>query len=521
MRVIRIALYACMAIVLAGGWAFLYWQSSGLELDAANGARGALNGLRAIDARWNDQLVGARLLGAGGKAPLEPARHGSAYAALEVQALRLTHPQIGSALAGVKSALEEKTALAKRFAAARAELARLSPDAEGDDLKRAELTAAAQALFDQAWLAPTGPRLDALARTLDRASEDSAAQAELYRVWLLYYSGFLLAVLAYLVWNLASSRLLIERINRQLREANETLERRVAERTRELTDALAKLKESEALLVQSEKMSSLGQMVAGIAHEVNTPLAYVKASLESVRARVSDVGSLAAATERLLALLSAESPDEAQLARQFAAVRGRIEALRSRKALEEVERTVKDGLYGIGQISEIVANLRNFSRLDRSHVAEYDLHEGIESTIRIAHNQLKHRTVRKVFGELPRVSCSPSQINQVILNLLTNAAQATSDKDGTIIVRTGRRGANEVTVQVADNGQGIPEAVLPKIFDPFFTTKEVGKGTGLGLSISYKIVESHGGRLEVQSKPGVGTRFTIILPVTPPAALAA
>jgi len=100
MRVIRIALYACMAIVLAGGWAFLYWQSSGLELDAANGARGALNGLRAIDARWNDQLVGARLLGAGGKAPLEPARHGSAYAALEVQALRLTHPQIGSALAG-------------------------------------------------------------------------------------------------------------------------------------------------------------------------------------------------------------------------------------------------------------------------------------------------------------------------------------------------------------------------------------------------------------------------------------
>src|SRR3972149_6481208 len=104
---------------------------------------------------------------------------------------------------------------------------------------------------------------------------------------------------------------------------------------------------------------------------------------------------------------------------------------------------------------------------------------GLELTIRLAHNQLKHRTVRKVFGELPRVSCSPSQINQVILNLLTNAAQATSDKDGTIIVRTGRRGANEVTVQVADNGQGIPEAVLPKMFDPFFTTKEVGKGTRL------------------------------------------
>src|SRR3989304_1471435 len=159
MRVIRIALYACMASVLAGGWAFLYWQSSGLEPDAADGARGALTGLRAIAARWTDQLVGARLLGAGGKAPLEPARHGSAYAALEVQALRLTHPQIGSALAGVKSALEEKTALAKRFAAARAELARLSPDAEGDDLKRAELTAAAQALFDQAWLPPPRPRL--------------------------------------------------------------------------------------------------------------------------------------------------------------------------------------------------------------------------------------------------------------------------------------------------------------------------------------------------------------------------
>jgi signal transduction histidine kinase len=236
------------------------------------------------------------------------------------------------------------------------------------------------------------------------------------------------------------------------------------------------------------------------------------------------VGKLAAQTEKLLAMLSAESVDEAALAAQFSLVRGLAQELEAKTAgrtpIEELEQLVKDGLFGIGQISEVVANLKNFSRLDRSAVADYDLREGIESAIRIGYAQLQNRTVRREFGSVPHVSCSPSQINQVILNLLSNAAQATKDGEGIITVRTGMRGTGHVTVEVADNGSGIPAAVLPKIFDPFFTTKAVGKGTGLGLSICFKIVENHGGKLEVQSEPGVGTRFILVLPISPPATLA-
>jgi len=477
MRFLRWSMYGFMALVLAGGWAFLYWQSSAVDLAAGDAARSALNGLRAIDARWNDQLVAARLASRSGPEP-QPARHGRAYAALEIEALRLPHPQMGIALSAVKSAFDEKAKLMQRIAAG-------------------------EALFDQAWLSPAGPRLDVLSRVLDRAFEDALTQAELYRVWLLYYSAFLLAILAYLV--------------SQLYQANVGLERRVAERTRELSQALDKLKESEAMLVQSEKMSSLGQMVAGLAHEVNTPLAYVKASLESVRARVGDAGRIAQETDRLLELLSAGQTDEAALAAQFKAVQ---ELVRD-KRFDALEAQVKDGLYGIGQISELVANLKDFSRLDRSKVAEYDLHGGIESTLRIARHQLGGRSVRKVFGDIPPVACSPSQVNQVLLNLIVNAAQATREQGGAIVVRTGMRDAQRVAIEVSDNGHGIPEDVLPRIFDPFFTTKDAGKGTGLGLAICYKIVESHGGKLEVQSKPGVGTRFTVVLPVSAAPALAA
>ena len=481
MRVLRILLYGFVALVLLGGWAFLYWQSNAVDLAAGNAAKSALDELRAIDARWNDQMIGARLTSSAG-APFEPARHGRAYAALEVQALRLPHAQMGVALAGAKQAFDEKSALMQRIAKG-------------------------QPQFDQAWQAPTGPRLDVLSRVLDRAFDDALGQADLYRVWLLHYSGFLLTLLAYVVL--------------ELYRANAGLERRVAERTHELSEALQKLKESEAMLVQSEKMSSLGQMVAGLAHEVNTPLAYAKASLESVRAGVSDMSGIAAETQRLLDLLSAEHPDEAQLAAQFAAVRGLLEEQRTHKAFDALESLVKDGLHGIGEISELVGNLKNFSRLDRSKIAQYNLHEGIDSTLRIAQHQLGARTVRKIFGAIPPVSCSPSQINQVLLNLVVNAAQATPEAGGSIVVRTGTREPAQVTIEVADNGHGIPEDVLPRIFDPFFTTKEAGKGTGLGLAICYKIVESHGGKLEVQSKPGVGTRFTMVLPVGAAPALAA
>jgi len=519
MRILGIIGYGFMALVLAGGWSFIYWQSSAVDLAAVDAARIALAELRAVDAGWNQHLVNARLHSRGAAPGAAPAsRHRTTYARLEVRALGLGDPRVGAELVQLKRAIEDKAALVARHAAARADAERADPT---DEAKRAELRALADALFDQAWFASTGPRLDTLARAVDRAFDDALVQTELYRIGLLYYSGFLLAVLAFLAWNLEERRRQIDRINRQLLEANETLEARVTERTRELSAALAKLKESEAMLIQSEKMASLGQMVAGIAHEVNTPLAYVKSSLEAVRKSVPGAARLATETEQLLALLSAENADESALSAQFSKVRALVEEMRSKTALAELEQLLKDGLFGIGQISEVISNLKNFSRLDRSMVAEYDLHEGIESVLRIGYAQLQKRIVRKEFGKILRVSCSPSQINQVILNLLSNAAQATADGEGTITVRTAMRDAAHVAVEVADNGHGIPAEVLPKIFDPFFTTKAVGKGTGLGLAICYKIVENHGGRLEVQSRPGAGTRFILVLPITPPAALAA
>jgi two-component system NtrC family sensor kinase len=413
-----------------------------------------------------------------------PAASASAQAAIaRVAALEVPEP--------ARAQLEELAAAARKVIEDRR--------AEGD-------------LFRAALLASTGPRLDSLTKAFEHEFGNAVDESERYRVYLLVYSGLLLVLAAYLGWRLAHSYAVINRINLQLREANETLERRVAERTRELSDALRQLQEQEALLIQSEKMSSLGQMVAGVAHEVNTPLAYVKSSLDTVNNRVPELAELAEATDRLLEMLQSSTTSEADLSAQFQRVSAMLARAKGRGVLAELDTLVKDGLHGIGQISELVTNLKDFARLDRSKVAEFDLNEGVQSALKIARNQLKTKTVRTMFATIPTISCSPSQINQVFLNLVTNAAQATADVGGTITVRTARHGADHVMVEVSDNGHGIPEDVLPKIFDPFFTTKQVGKGTGLGLSIVYKIVESHGGRVEVDSKQGVGTRFRVILP---------
>jgi signal transduction histidine kinase len=375
------------------------------------------------------------------------------------------------------------------------------------------------ARFRDAFFSSTGPRLESATRAVEQAFASAVEEAERYRWYLLVYSGLVVLLAAWLALRLTETYRVINRINRKLREANDFLETRVEARTKELKSALDQLREQEALLIQSEKMSSLGQMVAGVAHEVNTPLAYVKSSLEAVAGGMPKAGEALAQAERLVRLLESEQADEAQLAKQFAAVNGALAELRGGSRLAELDTLVKDGLYGIAQISELVNNLRNFARLDRSKVAEFDLNEGLQSALAIARNHVKKRTVKQELGRITKVSCAPSQINQVFLNLITNAAQATAEEGGVIGVRTWQVDPGMVAVEISDNGHGIPADVLPKIFDPFFTTKEVGKGTGLGLSICYKIVEGHGGRIDVQSKPGTGTRFTVTLPVKPVAAM--
>jgi signal transduction histidine kinase len=167
-------------------------------------------------------------------------------------------------------------------------------------------------------------------------------------------------------------------------------------------------------------------------------------------------------------------------------------------------------------MAELVGNLKDFSRLDRSKVTSFNLNGGLTSSLKLARHLLKSVSVSTQLGEIPAITCAPSQINQVFLSLITNAAQALPPSRGEITLTT-RADNGGVAVEIADNGKGIAPDILPKIFDPFFTTKAVGKGTGLGLSISHKIVAQHGGRIAVASEPGKGTRFTVWLPLKPPA----
>lgn len=307
-------------------------------------------------------------------------------------------------------------------------------------------------------------------------------------------------------------------LNTELAQTNESLEARVQARTSDLQDALHHLKESQSHLVQSEKMASLGQMVAGIAHEINTPLAYVNSGLQSAHTRLADLQALVGQSAALAEIL--QSPDASSPAREqvLAGWLELVEAFTLTDAVGELQTQLDDGRHGIEQISEIVRNLKDFSRLDRSRLGRFDLNDGVRATLKIANNVVKHHRVDAQLGPLPQIQCSPSQINQVLLNLVSNAAQATP-QGGLIEVRT-YASATDVVVEVRDEGSGIPADVLPHIFDPFFTTKKVGEGTGLGLSIVHRIISEHGGRIEVDTEPGIGTCFKVSLPQEQPAALA-
>ena len=301
----------------------------------------------------------------------------------------------------------------------------------------------------------------------------------------------------------------LEQMSRELTERNRELQRQLVEKQRtevEQAALIKRLEEAHNQLLQSEKMASIGQLAAGVAHEINNPIGYVNSNLASLRHYVKQMLSVLEAYERAEALLPEGGEKDGVQAAKLAA---ELDYLKS-----DVIALLDESSDGISRVRRIVQDLKDFSHADQGEWVLADLHKGLDSTLNVVNNEIKYKArVVKEYGDLPMVRCLPSQLNQVFMNLLVNAAHAI-DRQGTITLRTGLAG-EEVWVEISDTGCGIPESLLTRIFDPFFTTKPVGKGTGLGLSISYGIVRKHGGRIEVKSEPGQGTSFRVILPIHP------
>ncbi|WP_051378830.1 ATP-binding protein [Derxia gummosa] len=265
-----------------------------------------------------------------------------------------------------------------------------------------------------------------------------------------------------------------------------------------------KLAQAEQQLLQSEKMASIGQLAAGVAHEINNPIGFINSNLNTLRDYVSDLLRLIDAYE--------STPAEA------AAVAEEIDLPFLR---EDVGSMIEESLDGIARVRRIVQDLKDFSHVDHGEWVWTDLHKNLDSTLNIVNNEVKYiADVKREFQpDMPLVHCNASQINQVFMNMLVNAAhairarvQAGDYKRGTITITTGVEG-DDAVIGIADTGCGIAPEHLARIFDPFFTTKPVGQGTGLGLSLSYSIVRKHGGCITVKSTPGEGSRFSLCLPI--------
>jgi len=316
-------------------------------------------------------------------------------------------------------------------------------------------------------------------------------------------------------------RLKVDEANAALQHVNEQLnseiEERVAaedalkQRNAELETLTQKLAGAQNQLLQSEKLASVGQLAAGVAHEINNPIAFVRSNLNSLGTYVND----------LISMLDAYGEVERESDGRDNIAKRKLEQFKSSINVnflrEDIPLLLKESSDGLTRVEKIVKDLKEFSHLDEAEWQYVDIHQALESTLNVAAHEIRSKAdVVREYGDLPQIECLPAQINQVFLNLLINAAQAQEGR-GTIIVRTGRNG-EWIWVQIADNGKGIEPAHIRRIFDPFFTTKPVGVGPGLGLSVSYSIVQQHGGTIEVASEIGKGSTFTIRLPITSSAA---
>ncbi|MET0519926.1 MAG: ATP-binding protein [Burkholderiaceae bacterium] len=298
-------------------------------------------------------------------------------------------------------------------------------------------------------------------------------------------------------WWLLQDRTEVRRVQRELQLNYERIKQ-----------TNTRLEEAQNQLLQAEKMASIGQLAAGVAHEINNPIGFVSSNLGSLRRYVEPLFDL-------LGLLDAA--DTADAAALPPAVRAELARLRQTLDLdfihEDLPQLLDESEDGLARVKKIVQDLKDFSRVDHADWQDADLNAGLDSTLNVVMNEVKYKaSVHKHYGALPPVRCIAAQLNQVFMNLIVNAAHAIAHR-GEIRLRTEARG-DWVCVEVRDNGVGMSEDVRRRIFEPFFTTKPVGQGTGLGLSLSFSIVQKHGGRIEVESEPGVGTAFRVWVPVS-------
>jgi two-component system NtrC family sensor kinase len=306
-----------------------------------------------------------------------------------------------------------------------------------------------------------------------------------------------------------------KRAEEKLKEYSQNLEKMVEERTVELKKTLHDLQNTQSQLIQSEKMASIGQLAAGVAHEINNPTGFVSSNLKTLSDYQNDIFGLIREYRKLIADLKQNGTSQANPA-AIQGDLGRIAALEKEMdidfIMDDTPNLIKDCQEGTERVKKIVIDLKDFAHPSEQKPQYADINQNLDSTLNIVWNELKYKaTVTKEYGELPQVHCYPQQLNQVFMNLLVNAAQAI-EKEGEIRISTQALDGH-VEIKVSDTGSGIPKENLSRIFDPFFTTKEVGKGTGLGLNVAYNIIQKHKGTIDVESEVGKGTTFIIRLQV--------
>lgn len=302
----------------------------------------------------------------------------------------------------------------------------------------------------------------------------------------------------------------IKRLILELEEANINLEHKVLDRTSQLEKTYNELKHKEMQLIQSEKMASLGQLAAGVAHEINNPIGFIKSNLGTLEYYVKEFIELVSVTGGLVEKIDGIKLEDVRSRAE--AIGQRMEEIDIKFVVDDAIKLIKESRDGAERIKKIVQNLKEFSHVDKSEKTFFNLNTGLESTLNIVMSEIKYKAeVIKDYGDIPELLCYPMELNQVFMNLLVNASHAIENK-GKIILKT-YSDTDNVYVEISDSGCGIPDDIKGRIFEPFFTTKEIGKGTGLGLSISYGVIKKHNGEISVTSKTGEGTMFKLRVPI--------